>query len=296
MRKLRWRIWVMRSLVLTIPLLCILVVLRGVLPIARKAYSSSQFLGPVRSWESASFRFFSRDHQYDSSVSSTVENFYKAFLKTYSTQFSLKPFSRKPEVFIFSDWQEFLHYHRRYFRKNLLRHTAAYYIPLNHKIVLYWHETIIPTLYHELTHLFLDLGIERYHPDGSAWLNEGLACYFERSSVQHDGIVPGLLDRLVYLRAQQKIKENTWLPMERVLAATYKDFQQEGCENYYYHSYLLVYFLLHGMNGRYVEKFYRYFDEERRHGPCSSTIFWQIMEEPRHEFMQKFTKFLALPD
>lgn len=291
-RILWWRIVALKILIVIIPLISILYILKWILPEARRQYSRNQFTGQVTEWQSKYFRYFSRHPQSREQISLLVENFYRAFRNSYGDKFHMIPFSRKPELLIFGNRKEFRHHHRRKYWSDL-KHNAAYYSPINHKITMYWHPNFLEdVLYHELTHMFMDLGLAAYNPQWSPWFSEGIATYFEKSQVVQAAIVPGAVDAEIAQFLQLALVTQTLIPLESILRSQHKNFTGKDNSQYYFQSYLVIYFLLHAENGRYVDKFYRYFDEEYQTGPCSPDLFWSIMDELPANFCRNFYRWL----
>jgi hypothetical protein len=290
----RWRIRVVKFLILAVPLALILTILRLVLPEARKQYARAQFSGEVHEFETEHFLFYSRNAENFSPVSRLVEDFHAAFYQSYEKRLRMHAFPRKPQIWMFADRDEFLRYHKKHYWSDL-PNNAAYYDQRHYQVVLYWTtpEAMKYVLYHELTHLLMDMGVGYYNPEWTPWFGEGVAGYFERCEVISGQLVHGTLAPSLLQQTRQ-----TWLPersarlINLLITATGQHFEDKNNAEYYNKSYLLVYFLLHGEQGKYREKFLEYFEEERKDGPCPPHVFWQIIGEPLDDFGTQFSRFL----
>ena len=273
------------------PLLLIILLLKMVLPAAAREYRHRQFTGPVEELATEHFQLYG--HKFDKFVEAgqTAENFYRAFYHSMGQVFQLQPFSRKPEIFIFADRQEFLRYHRQHTWSDL-PNNAAYYNPLDNRVIMYWTTDNQRTLYHEITHLIFDLGTGGGNPEWSPWFNEGVAVYFELSRVVDGQIDPGPRNSAIMTRVRRAVPGGLPHSVAKLLSASYEDFRGKDNDLYYYTSYLLVYFLLHGQEGAYCQKFYRYFQQQRRPGPCPPYIFWDTIQESSERFSKQFTRFV----
>lgn len=284
MNALRWKILALKASFILVPLVCLILVLHLVLPQARRMHSRSQFSGEVKEWNTEHFRYFSREFSAQEQITTLVEDYYRCFMKEYGGKFMLAEFHEvKPEIHIYGNHVEFEEYHKRHFGPELPNYDA-YYHPQYHRIVLYWEsERIRGVLYHELTHLILDMGIGQVDTRLSRWLDEGIAGYFERCRIDAGKIeVPALDPNVVDF-----LKKKGLMHFAHLLQASSREFQGNDNTYYYYQSYFLVYFLLHGDEGRYARKFYQYFQEESQKGPCPAEIFWNIMEEKPPSYPQK---------
>jgi hypothetical protein len=290
-RPLRFKIMVVKVCIVVAPVVLVLLLLHIFLPSITQGYKQKHFTGPTNQWETEHFRFLSTQFADAKDTSILVENYRKAFYATFSDRFKIGAFSRKPEIFIFRDRTEFRRYHYGKTWSDL-PNNSAYYSPMDNKVIMYYSSDIERTLYHELTHLIMDLGIGVDDPQWSCWFSEGIAVYCEIAQLANGKIVPARLDASMLGEVKRAWKEGEQITPARLMRASPNDFRGKQSFLYYYGSYLMVYFLLHGEDGKYGEKFYRYFHQERKSGPCPSSVFWDIMGETPGEFTQKFHSFL----
>ena len=294
MRSSNWlyyKLMAVRLAIVVVPLSLIILLLKLVLPTMAREYRHRQFNGAVQELRSEHFHFYGHKFDKFAEVTRLAEDFYQAFYRNYGEIFQLAHFSRKPEIFIFGNRQEFLRYHRRQTWSDL-PNNAAYYNPLDNRVIMYWSADNRRTLYHEITHQILDLGSAGGHPEWSPWFNEGLAVYFELSHVNAGRIEPGARNAKILARVRQAAPGGLPHSIPRLLMATNQDFRGSDNDLYYYTSYLLIYFLLHGENGAYHQKFYRYFQQQRHPGPCPAYIFWDTIQVSPNRFSKQFTRFV----
>lgn len=280
MNRWLWRHLIIRAILIITPAILSIFLMRYLLLEARRWYSRSQFEGEVTEWSTEHFRFFSRKFTHQREISEFVENYYRAFMDQYGNNFGIRNFHKiKPEIHIYGDRQELLLYYKKRYNADL-PHNAAFYEPQYHQIAVYWNpkyqnpDHLQSILYHELIHLFMDIGME-YYPQWSRWFSEGVACYFERCKLVSGKLEVGPMDEEV----RNFLKDRGLMPLPELLRATTNDFQSKNNESYYYQSYFLVYFLLHAEEGQYKSRFYEYLHEESKIGTCAPEVFWTIMGE-----------------
>ena len=61
------------------------------------------------------------------------------------------------------------------------------------------------------------------------------------------------------------------------------------------YSYLLVYFLIHGQQGKYYKRFFEYFAQEAKPNLCASHIFWETLGERPEQFEPGFKQYFKIP-
>jgi len=122
-------------------------------------------------------------------------------------------------------------------------------------------EGLEPTLKHECLHQFVDRVFGGALP---TWTNEGLAQYFEESTID-DATGQLKLGRVPEwrLRVLREAKKNgTWVPVARLLSISGRDWHDEVRRGtaavQYSEAWLLCHFLIHGDNGAYTKLFDRY--------------------------------------
>ena len=276
----QWRFRLFKASFIAIPL-SIFLLIKIALPTIKNWYDKSLFETKSTTWETKHFRFRSAEKSKNKQISKLVETFYLGFCNRFKN-IPFRNLTYKPEIHILGSREEFRRRHKRRYLKDL-PHNDAFYNPSNRRIDMHWDSISIKrVLYHELTHLLLDLVVQAsYKPQWSLWFNEGLAGYCERCVIVDKKLVPKRFDPKVAYRLKRAIDDKTILPIKKLLNAKSKDF--EGEENYLYYdqSYALIYFLMHSDHGKNQAKFYRYFREEKKTGPLSIQIFWRIMGTPK---------------
>ena len=125
------------------------------------------------------------------------------------------------------------------------------------------------------------------------WFSEGIAVYCELSNVSSGRLVPSPRDETISKRFREAFSPGEKISPGLFLRAPRKEFEGEENSTYYYGSYLLVYFLLHGEQGKYRERFFRYFQEEQKEGPCPIPVFWDVMGNSPEGLTREFNHFLG---
>lgn len=199
------------------------------------------------------------------SYAEKLAKFNKAMVKQFGDQLSLLKEARTINICIFPTRAEFDAYSFNTTHKEYV-HNSGFYNPSRNEIVL--EESIInltqKTLYHELTHLLMELGNKG--ADYSRWFSEGIAMYFEESNIDDKGIVKlgGLSESAV-----KSIKENGAMPLHDLLKSSHSDFSSSRNSFYYNQSHVLVYFLF----SKHRENFLNYYNEEAKAGHASTVDF-----------------------
>lgn len=276
--------------IVLLPLIIIVLVLKVFLPGFSREVRTSQF-GDSKSFQTKHFYTLTKEipespHQ----VAALCENFYDAFKNEHQSQISFKNLENKIEVFFFGNRKEFDSFYKTQYSRSI-PHNAAFYSPIQQRIVLYWNNNTRETLYHELTHMILDIGVDFHLPKFSVWFNEGLAMYFEKYRVVNGGLIPGELDNEAVLFVRQAFKNHMFVPLTELCEASAVDFRSSNNSIYYYESYLFVYFLKH-VKG--ADIFLQYFKEEGKPGECSPYALWNILQKPSIEVEKEFLRYYKI--
>lgn len=193
-------------------------------------------------------------------MSQSLEQQYADFVRRF--QIRSEPKAPLP-VKVFAEKAEFQKYAAERGEKNS-EHIAGYFDPTNKEIVLFWSddpEDVLNTLYHEVTHYFVDLYMPK--ADAPLWMNEGLAVYFESSQFKNGRLETGLIPYGRLLDLQEALKNNK----NHKLAALLR-MEGYGENNYnllaYAEGWSLVYFFATYQNGRHGQRFATYMDELRK--------------------------------
>lgn len=101
------------------------------------------------------------------------------------------------------------------------------------------------------------------------WLSEGLAEYFAESVFTGDSLVSALVPEERRRRVVAAMREERFLPLERLLFMTEQQWNQGLAAQHYDQAWSLVLYLLHGENGRFAPQFREFL------GLCSQGHPWQ---------------------
>ena len=287
----KYKTQIIKLSIVIAPLLLIVFVLKIFLPLVSKQIRDSKFGNAKNQYTTQHFRILTKTiPESPQEVAYICENFYRAFVAEHQAQIDFKTPQNKIEIFFFGNRSEFdKHYKTEYLRE--IPHNAAFYSPLQQRIVLYWNNSTHETLYHELTHAILDIAVDFHSPQFNVWFNEGLAMYFERYKIQNGKFVSGDLDQEAVLFVQQAYKTGLFVPLTLLCRSTPQDFRSSENSIYYYESYLFVYFLKH-VKG--PEVFSLYFKEEGKAGKCSPYALWNILQKPSIEIEKEFLAYFNI--
>jgi hypothetical protein len=120
--------------------------------------------------------------------------------------------------------------------------------------------SVMRTLRHEAFHQFQDYRLNDRLP---VWLNEGFAEYFERAVVTEAGRVSlGRAALPSVLHVRQMVRDDAYIRFDRFFDISSKAWRRnmrrdmgEGTKNQYVQAWSLVYFFMHGDDGRYSGAF-----------------------------------------
>jgi hypothetical protein len=134
--------------------------------------------------------------------------------------------------------------------------------PRKHHLLLACPTTKTPltkTLTHEITHYAIRLAIQTYKIlyETPSWFNEGLATYFGTSIFKDKKMVTGLIDEAKLANAKILISNNSYIKLKDFINYQKAEFDK----NYapcYPESWSVVYFLMHGNDGKYNQGFKDY--------------------------------------
>ncbi|MEM6551570.1 MAG: DUF1570 domain-containing protein [Planctomycetota bacterium] len=126
------------------------------------------------------------------------------------------------------------------------------------------HHHTLKTLQHEGFHQFVFSTLGTRVP---TWLNEGLAQYFEDAVLVRDSMELGLASPQRIARIKRAIHSGQALPLNRLLTLTPRDWAHAlrtdpaASSRIYAQAWSLVYFLIHGEDGRHLPALQRYLRE-----------------------------------
>jgi len=122
-------------------------------------------------------------------------------------------------------------------------------------------EQVLEVLQHEGFHQFAWNYIGRRLPQ---WVNEGLAQYFEDAKIRGGDIELGRADRRRLRVLEQAMRKDRLMPLEKIIKLDNRQWNNvlnsdaEAGTYMYAQAWSMVYFLIHGDNGRYQDAFKQY--------------------------------------
>jgi hypothetical protein len=121
--------------------------------------------------------------------------------------------------------------------------------------------TTLEVLQHEGFHQF---AWNYIGPDLPRWVNEGLAQYFEDALIVDEELKTGLADGMRIARVRQALSQGREMPVQKLLTLSsegWNDLMAHNAERsqlIYAQAWSMVYFLIHGDDGRYQQVFEQY--------------------------------------
>lgn len=216
-------------------------------------------------------------------VGRVLESFRRALFHEYGRELSLVLRDSRFHVIVFSSHHDLQAFTRQNLGSDFVRN-AGFYLPQDRALGIIGdrrQEEIRRPLLHEGMHMILDVFVEGGGHDWSRWLDEGIASYFEASTVHPGGRVrlggfdPDHLTLLLRDHAMGRA-----LPVAKLFTAGSAEFEGEENHSYYATTALLVHLLLEGREGTLRERFIRYYQQERRPGPVAPGAFAEYLGEP----------------
>jgi hypothetical protein len=211
-------------------------------------------------------------------VASDFEKFTTALYKEYGEPLGLRPVRDTITIRVFASHADLVKFAAREMRQDA-SHVGGFYDPASWSIAL----TLLPPrdlllmLFHEATHLVMDRSAEAGEPQWSVWLSEGLAVYFEQTSVQGGRLRLGGASRRDARLVLAYAARRAHVPLRTLVRGGRELFRGPLGSLCYREAGLLVAFLLDGAGGRHRQAFFRYCDLERRPGPCPPTALEQYL-------------------
>jgi|GEM_PF-926627 len=229
------------------------------------------------------------------SMASQVNGFMNEMLRHYSRYFSNWTFKDASRVVVFSNLADF----RNYAQSSIgVTHPGlAGYCHLKtdadgntfYELVTFEHPRLWQVLAHEGFHQFIGYELGDAVP---VWLNEGMAQYFENSSVKGGRLIPGGIDaaRLVsaqaLLRARQMISVSDLLLMER------GTFYANPAITYPM-SWALVHFLMNRDGLNYQSSHFRRYLQDLRWNRDDVESFRKRFGRDNVEWEKEFRSYIA---
>ncbi|MBI1850819.1 MAG: DUF1570 domain-containing protein [Planctomycetes bacterium] len=169
-------------------------------------------------------------------VADDLGRFINAFLAGPGVEFGLKPFESDLQLILFPDVTKLQAYFRRT-RHDDVYNLGGFYDALNRVIVL---PAESGDAYHEAVHLCLDAASGTTQPHHSSWVEEGMATYFARSTLQRGGWQFGGVDFVLRDTLRQARSMGTAPRIRDVLEAGAVEFSGKQNSLYYASAHLIV--------------------------------------------------------
>jgi hypothetical protein len=209
-----------------------------------------------------------REKAYEFTV--LLEDFYREFFRFFIGYYDQvagakllfnqgKP--KKHAVMLFPSKVDYLNWVKSEKGNNkLARESAGVYMGEERSSFFYWtgnDESVLSTLYHEVTHQLLDETKEgnRGGSQGNNWVVEGIATYMETWEKVDGKWKPGHNVNAPELQAGKSILANQDFKLRSFIAIDYQQFHDAGRGANYALSGALCHFLIHYQDGIYKEDF-----------------------------------------
>ncbi len=237
------------------------------------------------------------DHATEASVlTAQLNRFSTALIEQFGQQLSLTPQDEPTSVYLFGDMAQLREKFKQQFAGSI-GNNGGFYNARRGDIVVVRGEGMIASACHETMHMVLDRWVADRSGSWSPWFNEGLATYFEQvdegetdGKLTWGGRIPELLKR-----GKELVEDRQWLALATLTGATQAQFTGEDNLDYYAQSYLLVHYLRHADDGKYLPVFARYYDAERK-GEQDGLSLAKLLGIPADELdrrLQTYVKSLA---
>lgn len=226
------------------------------------------------------FLLFARpDNQAAKDAVAILDRFTSAVVAEYGGPLHLKPGGDRTEVIVFSDQSDLEVFGREELGSDF-EYNGGFYLPAWRTIGVVgsaYPAQLVGPLAHEGTHMMLDFWVDASGPDWSRWFDEGVATYFEASDFRGPGIRLGGVKSGILRRAREAVAANAWPPLEKLFAAPAAAWESEENGLYYSEAAMLVHLLLEGRGGALRERFFAWYEVERRPGPVSPEEFARVV-------------------
>jgi len=268
--RLERRLLVVKVAAVVVPLALIIAAMHFLLPgVAR--WQEEQLLGEgYEQQETEHLRLsLPRGTGLAARIAEDFERFTTALYADYGQALSLRPLDDKIKIRIFASHKDLVSYAGRKMKQDL-SHAGGFYDPASWSIALTLRPQaqLFAMLCHEATHLLMDRSAALGPPRWSLWLAEGMAVFFEHSTVANQRVRLGGADRRDALVVSRLAAQGRHVPLRRLVRGGEALFHGEAGPLCYREAGLLVAYLLASPGGRHRDAFLRYYQLERQPGPC----------------------------
>ncbi len=197
-------------------------------------------------------------------IAGQVNGYMNAMLKLYSQYFSNWNAKDGARVVVFDNVDDFRAYSRD--SVGLTHRGLAGYCHLKtdedgntfYELVTFEHAGLWQVLAHEGFHQFIGYEMGREIP---VWLNEGMAQFFETSTVKHGRLVPGIVDQRKLGYAQSLVRLRRAPAVEELLAMDRPTFYANATVTYPISWALVYYLMIHDATSYRNSQFRRYLQD-----------------------------------
>lgn len=193
--------------------------------------------------------------------------FTEALYRTHGKELALRPVEDKIVVRVFATQAELVRFARKRMKQNL-SHAGGFYDPASWSIALTLlpRGRLLPVVFHEATHLLMDRSATAGPPEWSTWLAEGMAVYFENSTLAGGRLRLGGANRRAAAQVVALAAAGRRIPLRRLVTGGRALFRGQEAPLAYAEAGLLVAYLFG--RRKHHEAFVRYYLLERRPGPA----------------------------
>lgn len=266
---LRTRLLIIKLAIVLAPLALALAAMHFLLPGCARRREAALLGGNYTSQDIGRFRIVEpRGSCLAAAIAADMEAFTAALYAEYGRALSLHPLADRITIRLFATKEDFEHFAGARIRQDV-SHAEGYYDPVSWSIAiaLLSDEEPRTTLFHEATHLLMARSAPLGHPDWSPWLSEGMAVFFENSTVGGREPRLGGADRSSAAHVLALARQGRHVPLRRLVGGDDALFHSEAASLCYAESGLLVAYLLTGAGRPAREAFLRYTAFERQPGP-----------------------------
>jgi hypothetical protein len=267
-----------------VPVAIVLLLLHYAGPSLQKAYRAAGLPdGYALVKETGNYVFFGRpDNEAASRAGEVLDRFTDAVRGEFGERLRLEPTAARFDVIVFTSHDDFRQYGKAKLGEDLERN-GGFYVPAAGALAVIDSgdfESLVQALFHEGAHMMLDTWVAGTDHRWSLWLNEGMATWLEGSLIDGGAARVGGIPPRMIQQLRRDMAKGEWVPVGKLIEAGPPEFKSERNRSYYAGSCLLVDYLLRGDGGAHRERFFAYFEAERRPGTIAPTEFTEILGRP----------------